>query len=271
MLKKIFGEPLVHFALLGIFLFFLFQWVSEDDTDRRIVIDQYDLNGIVAKWNLQWSRDPTEEELKGLLDNYIKQEIYYREALALRFDHNDEVVKRRMAQKMQFLTQDVASQVDPTEEQLRKFLDENIEKYTKEKEFSFAHVYFSPDKRKDADADALISLNLEDPKGDHPPIPSEYNQAPLSKVRASFGQAFSDELNKLTVNSKWQGPIRSGYGVHLVKIEQIYDSRPLSFDEVKTQLINDYQYEFQLTMNDELFSSLLEKYQIVLEFDEESL
>lgn len=269
MLKKIFNEPLVHFALLGIFLFFLFKWVSDDDTDRRIVVDQYDLNEIIAKWNLQWSRDPTEEELKGLLDNYIKQEIYYREALAMRLDHNDEVVKRRMAQKIQFLTQDVSSQVEPTQEQLKNFLEDNAERYIKEKEVSFKHKYFSPDKRSNADSDALLALGQDNPIGDHPPMPSEYNQATMSKIRADFGQAFSDEISKLNVSNSWQGPIKSGYGVHIIKIDQVTESRPYEYEEIKIELQNDYQYEFQLTMNEELLNSLLEKYQIILEFEEQ--
>lgn len=271
MFKKIFKEPLVHFALLGLLLFVLFRLVNYDETDTAIVIDQYDLNEMIAKWNLQWSRDPTADELKGLLDSYIKQEIYYREALAMRLDHDDEVVKRRMAQKMKFLTQDVVSQVEPSEEELIRYMEDNAKSFTREKEISFKHVYFSPDRRQNALADAKAALDSQKPDGDHPPIPSEFNETSISKIRANFGQDFAENIGELVVADYWQGPITSGYGYHIVLIEKIIEARPYLFEEVKDQVKNDYQYDFQLRMNDELFNTLLEKYEVVLDFEDDNL
>ena len=115
--------------MIGVALFFLYSIVGTNEIDNKIIINQYDLNEIVAKWNLQWQRDPTPQELKGLLDNYIKEEIYYREALAMNLDHNDEIIRRRLAQKMKFLSQDLAESSDPTNDLLQTFLDQNQEKY----------------------------------------------------------------------------------------------------------------------------------------------
>ena len=114
-MKNFLKEPLVHFLMIGVALFFLYSIVGTNEIDNKIIINQYDLNEIVAKWNLQWQRDPTPQELKGLLDNYIKEEIYYREALAMNLDHNDEIIRRRLAQKMKFLSQDLAESSDPTD------------------------------------------------------------------------------------------------------------------------------------------------------------
>ncbi|MGL1885822.1 MAG: peptidylprolyl isomerase [Reichenbachiella sp.] len=265
--SKIFKEPLVHFGIIGVALFILFSFVNEDETDTQIVIDQYDINEIVSKWNLQWQRDPSPDELKNLLDNYIKEEIFYREALAMNLDHNDEIVKRRMAQKMQFLTQDIANDLVPSDEELSEFMSQSRDKYLKEKTISFEQVYFSPDSRENPLQDAQTALEKNKIKGDYSPIKNLYTQVALSRIRADLGLTFARLLDSLSVQDQWQGPFTSGLGVHLIKVNSIISSESIPLEKVKQQVTDDYIYDAQQQMNEDIFNGLLEKYEVKLSFE----
>jgi len=126
-MKKLLIEPLFHFLLLGLGLFLIYGLVSKNqDNEETIIINDYDINNIIASWEMQWKRLPTDEELKSLIQQNIKQEIFYQEALKMNLDHNDEIIKRRLSQKMQFLASDIASLNEPNDEELMAFYKENI-------------------------------------------------------------------------------------------------------------------------------------------------
>ena len=269
MIKRILSEPLFQFSILGLALFLLFNLVSPEDSDNKIVIDQYDIDELASKWNLQWQRDPTEQELKGLLDNYIKQEIYYREALAMRFDHNDEIVKRRMAQKMQFLTKDLAERVNPTDVQLEQFLKSHRNKYLREKLVSFDQIYFSPDKRENALSDAKGALNSQNPIGDFSSLRTSYSEISINRLYTEFGTEFAKSIDTINMSMNWQGPIKSGFGYHLVKVNKIFVAEPYELSQIRNRVIDDFQADNLKKVNDELFNSLLEKYDIILDFEQE--
>ncbi|MFY0626366.1 MAG: peptidyl-prolyl cis-trans isomerase [Reichenbachiella sp.] len=268
MFQKIIKEPLFQFGLIGALLFFVFIWVNPDTVDNRIIIDEYDISEISSKWNMQWKRDPSPKELKGLLDNHIKQEIYYREALAMNLDHNDEIIKRRLAQKMQFLTQDLVEKVDPSNAELLNYLEENQEKYIKETEVSFSHKYFNRDLRNDAQSDAINALSNAKLNGDYSPVKNSFERAPLSRIRAELGSDFAVAISKLKSSEEWQGPVKSGFGYHIVLISNIFPGEPYALDEIRSRVKNDFHYDMINEMNDELFNSLLEKYEVVLKFEE---
>ena len=140
-MKKLLKEPLLHFMLLGFLIFVLYGIVNkENDSESVIMIDDYDMDNIIASWEMQWKRLPTDEELKSLVDLNIKQEIFYQEALKMNLDHNDEIIKRRLAQKMQFLSNDLATLNEPTDEELKKFYDANFEDYLTSAEYSFYQI-----------------------------------------------------------------------------------------------------------------------------------
>jgi len=159
-MKKLIKEPLVHFLLIGLGIFLIYGWVSDEQSDEnKIIIDDNHLSHLVSIWELQWNRPPTEEELQGILESYLKQEIFYREALKMNLDHNDEVVKRRLAQKMEFLSDDLSTLVDPaTDEKLQAFYKENEEKYQVPYQFSFNQVVFTGDRHQDPESAARKAL-----------------------------------------------------------------------------------------------------------------
>lgn len=158
-MKKLIKEPLAHFVVLGILLFLLYGLVNKK-TDSRdyIVIDDFDLESIISSWEMQWKRLPTERELKNLIEQNIKQEIFYQEALKMNLDHNDEIIKRRLSQKMQFLSNDLATINEPTDEELMRYYDKNFKKYLTPYKYSFYQIIFSPDKRLDNHSDAIHVL-----------------------------------------------------------------------------------------------------------------
>ena len=121
-MKNLIREPLFHFLFFGGLLFGLYAWVSDPDEDgQTIIISDYDMENLIASWEMQWKRLPTDDELKRLVEQNIKQEIFYQEALKMNLDHNDEIIKRRLAQKMQFLSNDLAKLRQPTEEEIQAF------------------------------------------------------------------------------------------------------------------------------------------------------
>ena len=147
---KWYREPLVHFLGIGALLFGLFALLNDDASSidaNRIEITASNVERLREVWSKQWNRQPTETELKGLINSHIREEVLYREGLALGLDKNDTIIRRRLAQKMEFLFEDLADQVKPNERELERYFDRNRERYRHPVRISFTHVYFSVDRR----------------------------------------------------------------------------------------------------------------------------
>ncbi|WKK67428.1 peptidylprolyl isomerase [Lutimonas zeaxanthinifaciens] len=276
-MKKLIQEPLVHFLLFGLALFALYGLVNEkDDGANIIVIDDYDMKNIIASWEMQWKRLPTDEELKSLIQQNIKQEIFYQEALKMNLDHNDEIIKRRLAQKMQFLSNDLATITEPSEEDLIDFFEQNADNYLSPYSFSFYQIIFSPDHRNDPKKDALdlkTKVETSDPEqvknqGDSMPFPYFFENTDANELQRQLGNKFSEELENLVVG-QWQGPIKSGFGYHLVYIvDKTAPQRP-EFESIRNELLRDLEYSNQQKLDQLIFAELKKKYEIEYELDPE--
>jgi len=274
-MKKLFREPLVHFLLLGMGLFLLYGLVnkSQDDSDT-IIIDNYDLNNIIASWEMQWKRLPTDEELKNLIQQNIKQEIFYQEALKMNLDHNDEIIKRRLAQKMQFLSNDLASINEPSDEELQKYYDIHFTDYLTPYTFSFYQIVFSPDNRQDpqGDAEHMISQikNLPiaevETKGDALPFPFFFESIDADDLDRQLGIDFSTSMEPLETGS-WVGPIESGFGYHLIYLTEKTGPQIPELENVKDDLLRDMEYDNQKKLNDLIFEELKKNYSIEFDLD----
>ena len=250
-MKKLFREPLAHFLLMGLGLFLLYGLVnkSQDDSET-IIIDNHDLNNIIASWEMQWKRLPTDGELKNLIQQNIKQEIFYQEALKMNLDHNDEIIKRRLAQKMQFLSNDLASINEPTKEELEKYYDRHFENYLRPYVFSFYQIVFSPDNRENAEQDAEIMMSqLSDDsfeeiktKGDRLPFPFFFENTDADELNRQLGINFSESLEHLETDS-WIGPVQSGFGYHLIYLTERTGPQIPDFENVKDDLLQDMEYD----------------------------
>jgi hypothetical protein len=272
-MKKIYKEPLLHFLIIGALIFVLFSILNKEESvvsGNRIVVTTAEIERLSNNWSKKWNRPPTETELNGLVESYIKEEVYYREALALGLDQNDTILRRRLMQKMEFLSNDLAELNTPDEPELNQFFLDNQDKYEIPPRISFAHIYFSMDKRgekalEDAES-ALSGLNaLGAPElGDTFMLQYDFAQETPSEVARLFGKDFAEHLFTLKTNT-WQGPIESGYGVHLVRISEKIDSRIPELAAVIDNVRNDWMFEQRQKTNREIYERLKERYEIVIE------
>ncbi len=272
-MKKLYKEPLLHFLIIGALIFVLFSIVNKDElavSENKIVVTAADIERLSGNWSKKWNRPPTEIELKGLVDSYIKEEVYYREALALGLDQNDTILRRRLMQKMEFLSNDLAELNQPDETALNKYFLDNQEKYELPAQVSFTHIYFSLDKRGAKafeDAKRVLSgLNaLSAPeKGDSFMMQYDFVQETPFEVERLFGKGFAEQLFTLETNT-WLGPIESGYGLHLVRMSEKIDSRMPGLASVIDKVRTDFMFEQRQKVNKEIYERFKERYEIVVE------
>lgn len=269
-MKTLLKEPLFHFLLMGIGLFIIYGIVSNDQTNEEtIVINDFDVDNIIASWEMQWKRLPTDEELKSLILQNIKQEIFYQEALKMNLDHNDEIIKRRLSQKMQFLSSDIASLNEPNDDEILAFYKDNVASYMSHNSYELYQIIYSLDYHNNPKAKAenmLQSISQQDPKmaenlGDKMPFPFYFKSIDESELNRQLGLNFTDELEKLEVN-QWTGPIKSGFGYHLVFIADKKESAPIPFNEIQADVLRDLEYENQKKMNEMIFEEFRKNYSI---------
>jgi len=273
-MPKLFKEPLLHFLLIGALLFAAYGWLNPDTTgpdNLRIEITPGVVRGLEEAWTRQWRRAPEPEEMAGLIDEFIHEEIFYREAIALGLDQGDTIIRRRLAQKMEFLTEDLGIQAEPTDRELQNFFNERQDEFKEPARLSFRHIYFSPDKRgTKARADAeleLASLSTTDSpqvsdRGDPFLMQSEYLSLTQRDASQLFGAEFGTAIFALAPDG-WQGPVESGFGWHLVRVSGRQPAKLPDFDSVRDQVRLEYDYERQRIAREAVFQDLRKRYEIV--------
>jgi hypothetical protein len=269
MLRSLAREPLVHFLLLGTVLFALDAWLRPAATataSAEIVVSEARIRNLAQTFRRTWQRPPTREELDGLVESYVREEVLYREALVLGLDRDDAIVRRRMQQKMEFVAEEAAALVKPTDADLDAYLAGNADAFRTEARATFAQVYLDPGKHPgtlEADAQRLLAtLNLAGASPDLGKVGDSlmlldpaYENATQAEIERLFGAEFARALVKQPVG-KWVGPIASGYGVHLVRLEALApggmptlaDVRPL----VEREWANAKRQELQQAFYDRL-------------------
>jgi parvulin-like peptidyl-prolyl isomerase len=238
-------EPLVYFLLLGTALFAVSVWLPRDmggvHTQKQIQLTLDELGQLEMLFETQWRRQATPQEFDALIEEKVKEEILYREALALGLDKDDEIVKRRMAQKMQFIAEDVAQAHEPSPAELRVWFDANKTTFAQPGRVTFRQLYFSPDTRgKQARADAAAALRplagqpIDSPfaQGDPTLLQEYYGDRAADQLAKDFGPVFAQALFKVQPGA-WQGPIESGFGWHLVFVDTIAAGRVPAFEEIE--------------------------------------
>ena len=269
-MKKLLKEPFLHFILIGVAMFLLYGLVSEKrDSKNTIIINDFDVSSIISKWEMQWKRPPTEKELQSLINLNIKQEVFYQEALKMNLDHNDQIIKRRLAQKMQFLSNDIAAMMEPTEVELQEYFQKNSEKYLTPTSYSLYQIIFSPDKRENNFKDAEETLkqfpnaSFEEMngKGDNLPFSYFFTDINADELGLQLGSKFPEALQKLETD-KWLGPVPSGFGYHLVYITNKTEPQLPPFENIKKAVLRDYEYDNQQEVDEAIYQELKKKYDI---------
>ncbi len=278
-MKRLLREPLLHFLALGAVIFALNAWLekprSTETAAQRINVTAAVIEQLRTGYERQFGQAPDEKELRGLVTAHIREEVYYREALALGLDRDDTIVRRRMAQKMEFLTGDLAGAVEPSEAVVLDFFHKNAARYARPARVSFRHVYFSKEKRaakNEATARAaladLATGTSDETMGDAFLHGFEFGDQDLQQVTALFGEEFSSQLAALR-EGQWSGPIASSYGLHLVRIDARGALQPATLDAVRATVLRDLNEERRAAGNRDIFEKLRERYRI--EIDEAAL
>jgi len=274
LLRKLITEPLVHFLLLGLGLFVLYQLVAPAaGVDRKIVVTDATVAMLAQRYQSVWMRPPTSEELQALVDNHIREEILYREGLALGLDRNDPVIQRRVLQKLDVLTEESSSLSAPTDAELDAYLQANAERYALPPMLSFEQVLFDPIRhgaKLEADFNAaLTQLNAgADPAtlGDSTLLPARAVFMPLDQVARDYGDDFAAALENLPVGS-WQGPVRSGFGVHIVRIESKSAGEAPTLAAVRAAVERDWENARRIEGREAYYQGLLKNYEVQIDAD----
>ena len=279
-MQPLLKQPLLHFLLLGALLFGLFTVVEDTDvrSDREyeILITPGRIETLSSNFEKVWQRPPNEQELKGLVNEFIQEEIFYREALAIGLDQDDTIIRRRLRQKLEFVTTDLSVQREPTTEELQQYLDENSEPFRVPSLVSFKQVYLNPDVRSDSlESDlARIRQGLTaapdaglDGLGDHFMYGNLIESAPEWEINRMFGADFRKALLQLDVG-KWLGPVESGYGQHLVRVTDRRDGRPSKLEEVREAVVRDWSALKRREAEADFYEGMKKNYNIVVEWPE---
>jgi hypothetical protein len=268
-MKRLLCQPLLHFFLIGAALFALYAVVGDggDADPDEIRIDAQRLAEPTLRFERTWQRPPTEAELKGLIDGWVRDEILYREGLALGLDQEDPVVRRRLAQKVDFMLD--ASVPIPDEAALQAWLDDNPERYRVSDKLALSQVFFSTEAgEEEARERAVAALAAADPGalGDSSLLPPGVPLSTAEQIARSFGEDFAAELASLPLQ-QWSGPLRSAYGLHLVRIEERVASPEPTLETVRAAVERDLMQSRLEEMKRSAFEALRERYTIVFDLD----
>lgn len=266
-------EPLTHFLLVGlaIFLFFDVFGGDVDVGDRRIVVNEAQVRRLADQWSQTWQRPPNANELDGLIRDYIKEEIYYREALRLGLDRDDVIVRRRLRSKMEFLANSEAETAAPSDAELQAWRDKYPARYAPDPVYSLDQVYVSTsggDAAGDAKAKAILRQLQAGAKpatlGDPLALPRSLDRAAAFDINRQYGDEFADALKSLPVG-KWSGPVVSGFGLHLVRVREVRLPREPRLVEVRQAVENDWREATREERENKAYQILLDGYRIEIE------
>ena len=277
-IAKILKEPLLHFLVIGASFYLIHGLYSEaemTEDDRRIVISAGEVEGLQDSWKKRWSRPPTVEELDGIVRAYLRELVLSREAVAMGLDKDDTIIRRRLAQKLEFLSQDLVEFTTPSDEELAAYLDENIIEYEAPAVATMTQIFYDPDKRDDQ---ALVEAERQknilnarefDPDyvnglGDTFFLQKYYPERSHSEIARLFGGGFAASVADLPV-ATWSGPVLSGYGVHLVYIHDRQAAVPPALDDVRNKVLQDWKDERRKELSDSYITNLLAQYDVKVE------
>lgn len=276
-MKRILREPLLHFLLLGAGLFIAFSLMPKSNGSGeagKIVITQGQVESLIEGFTRTRQRPPTREELQELIQARVREEVYYREALQLGLDKDDLIIRRRLAQKMQFISDDSAAQAQPTDAELTAYLRAHPDQFRVEPRLTFRQLYLNPQKHganltRDA-AQLLAKLNRPGgdtgfaAMGDPIMLDTSFTALPVSEIARQFGKEFAAKLNNLTPGH-WQGPVESGFGMHLVYISERTEGHLPALTEVRDAVRREWEDAQRLESNEKFYRDLLKHYTVTVE------
>lgn len=270
--RNILREPVLHFLLIGVVLFLLYGRVAPESADSRTIeVSTARIESLENQFRAVWSRDPTPEERRGLIDSYVRDEVLYREGVAMGMDGDDPVIKRRVRQKMEVMSEEAGEQLTPTDTELSDYLAKNPDKFKRPPVLSFEQVYFSGDATV-ADIEAwskaaLPELNRGAPSsnfGQPTLLPSKIERQPLDRIARDFGEVFAEKLSSLPTGA-WQGPISSGFGAHLVRIGERQPAELPALAGIRPMVQREWENDRRERNRAESYRMMAANYRIVID------
>ena len=275
-MKKLLREPFIHFLLLGAAIFVAHRLVSgrTDNQPGKILITQGQITSMVIGFSRTWQRPPTREELEGLIRDRVREEVYSREAIAMGLDRDDPIIRRRLQQKLAFVTDDVAAVAEPTDAELADYLKAHAAGFGVDRKFTFSQVYLDPTARREhltQDANELLIQLRQQGRdvdlsslGDAFLLEHRFEAAPTTEIAKQFGDKFVTKLADAPIG-QWFGPVESAYGVHLVFVEERTEGHLPALAEVLDAVRREWTNARRLELNEKFFQNLLKHYQVVVE------
>ena len=273
-LRTLVQEPIVPFLIIGAGLFGL-QGVLDamaPKGDREIVVSNDQAVAMVQTFARTWQRPPSQQELERLFDEHVRTEVFVREARALGLDRNDTIVRRRLRQKMEFVSHGEQPLSTPSDQQLQAHLEAHPERFSSEPRFSFQQVFLDPSRRgeqltRDAEA-LLVQLNQSDAAVDPSTlgdslamVSASWEGESRSELLAQFGSTFTDALQQQP-KGRWVGPISSAYGMHLVRVSSIVPAELPPLDQVRDGVLRDWQDAQRQEHQESYYRDLLARYSV---------
>jgi hypothetical protein len=275
-LRRILREPMVHFLIIGAVIFALSAWFGgeEEAAPRdRIVVTEGRIQQLAQIFAKTWQRPPTAQELRGLVDAYVKEEVYYREALKLGLDRDDTLIRRRMQQKMEFLTEPGEDALAATDAELEAYLAANRAEFRVAPKVAFEQIFINPQRSEEpvaARAERLLKEANDAPAdadlrnlGDPTLLPREIPLASVTSIDRNFGQGFGEKLVQLPPNV-WSGPVKSPYGLHLMRVTERRDGYDPPLADVRDAVERKWRDARRDSFRKSEYERLRDKYEIVL-------
>jgi hypothetical protein len=278
-LKKLLREPLIHFLVLGAAIFLAYNFFSRhlNNEPGKIIVTRGQIASMRDAFISTRQRQPTDRELAGMIAEKVKEEVYYREALALGLDKDDIIIRRRLRQKMEFIANDVAAQAEPSEAVLSEYMNKHPELFQVEPKITFRQIYLNPENRSKTIGqdvqELLLKLNKPGEKndfmklGDASLLPHDMMDVKTTDVSNQFGDSFAKQLNQLPTG-KWVGPVKSMYGIHLVRIERLTEGGPARLKDIHNDVLREWENSRRIEANELFYKELLKNYNVTIETPE---
>ena len=273
--RRLAAEPLVHFFVLSAVLWGIHAHLQTRSQLSRITVSKALTTQLAEHYRQQYGASPTPRQLDALVDTALTEEMSYRQAIKLGLDQGDEIVRRRLIQKYEFLQQDLATPRDPTQAEMQDFYDHHLERYTVPERLTFTHVYFSPDRRGDVgarDAAATLATALSARgitraanEGDPYPGPTDFVGVTAEEMARVFGRdGLSQEIGAVPIGH-WSSPLRSGFGWHIVYVVERSPARQARLDEVRDRVTEDFLEAGRAQRKAEAIAVLRSQFEVVHE------
>ncbi len=256
-LSRLYREPLVHFLVAGALIFAWSAWRGEpvDPADRTIEVGREQQALIALDFERTMQRPPTDAELDGLVERWVREEVLYREALRLGLDKGDPVVRRRLAKKMDFLAASQADLAQPSDAELSAWYDANAAQFSDTATFTFGQRFFASE----AEAAAAMESGVE---GEPSSLPSEMTAAAYREVAARFGSGFASAINALGEEDRWQGPVQSGLGWHLVRMDEKTVGAAPPLEGIRERVVSEWRLAKAEERREDAYRTLEDAYTI---------